>query len=175
VNAYDPFYSYSVAAFFHFTDMRNVPSIKKLGGLYSLRELRKRGIEITSPGGNEWSHDADVQRGLDQYVHLCFRDSHPMEYLARKDGRIKDSIFLSIHPDVRRFEGVRFSADVSNKSGVPIHTVQDAVELIDFEVLYTKTDWHDSAIKARLQAAQKCELLVPDHIPLKYLQNCPHG
>jgi hypothetical protein len=174
MKAYDPFKSQS---FFHFTDPRNVPSIRKLGGLYSLRALRARGVEVPRPGGNDWSHKADAQRGLDRYVHLCFRANHPMEYLARKEGRIENSIFLAINPEVYRLDGVMFAPDASNKSGVEILSIEEALDedLIDFEVLYTKTDWSDPAVKARLQAAQKCELLVPDQIPLKYLRNCPNG
>lgn len=92
-------------------------SIREHHGLYSLAALRKMGVEIPVPGGNEWSHDADERRGLDQYVHLCFRPNHPMEYVARQDGRITDSVYLHIHPDVLHLEGVMFAADVSNKSG----------------------------------------------------------
>ena len=174
---YDPFRAYSASALYHFTDRSNVKSIRELGGLYSLRQLRDRGIEIACPGGNDWSHEADTRRGLDGYVHLCLRQSHPMEFRAREEGRIKDSIFLEIHTDVLAFDGVRFAPDVSNKSGVPIYSLQEAVEtgLIDFEVLYTRTNWQDPAIKARLQKAQKCEILVPDHVPLKYIRNLPNG
>jgi hypothetical protein len=108
----------TIPALFHFTDRRNLPMIRELGGLYPYAELRRRGIEIPAPGGNEWSHDADGMQGLDGYVHLCFRSTHPMEFIARAEGRIHDSIFLSVHPDVLQWEGVRFTPDVSNKSRV---------------------------------------------------------
>ncbi len=95
----DPFVQYSVTSFYHFTDQKNAASIRERGGLYSLAALREMGIEIPAPGGNDWSHDADAMKGLDQYVHLCFRPNHPMEYVARQDGRITDPVYLQIHPD----------------------------------------------------------------------------
>jgi hypothetical protein len=89
-----------ITSLYHFTDRRNLSLIRKLGGLYPMEHFRKRGAEVPAPGGNEWSRDADEFKGMDKYVHLCFRPSHPMEYVARKEGRIGDTIFLHISPDV---------------------------------------------------------------------------
>ena len=113
------------------------------------------------------------RRALDKYVHLCFKNNHPMEYAARQDGRIEDSIFLWIHPKVLEFDGVLFTPGVSNKSGLRIHPIDEARELIDFEVLYTRTDWSDPEIQKRLQRAEKCEILVPNEIPLELIRNLP--
>ena len=87
---------------FHFTDRRNLPAIREHGGLFALAELKRREITIPAPGGNDWSHEEDVRRGLDEYVHLCFRWTHPMEYVARSEGRISDSVYLNVHPEVLR-------------------------------------------------------------------------
>ena len=98
-----------------------------------------------------------------------------MEYLARQEGRIVDSIFLQIHPDVLKFEGVKYTPDVSNKSDVPILAMEEARTMIDFEVIYTRTDWKNPTIKQRLDQAEKCEILIPDHIPIELIRNLPHG
>jgi|ERR1700678_3363469 len=171
----NPFLEYSVTALYHFTDRRNLDLIRELEGLYSCDKLKEMGVEIPAPGGNEWSRDADAYRGVDCYVHLCMRPNHPMEYLARQDGRIGDSIFLHVHPDVLQMKGVMFSAGVSNKSGVEIVPIRDAYDLIDFPVLYTRTNWSNPEIKLRLQEAEKCEILVPDHIPIALIRNLPNG
>lgn len=171
----DRFLEYSVTSFFHFTDRRNAPSIREHGGLYSLAALRTMGIPIAAPGGNDWSRDADTSRGLDRYVHLCFRPNHPMEYVARQDGRITDALYLQVHPDVLGKSGVLFTPDVSNKSGVEAIPVADALDMIDFKVLYTRTDWSDPEVQQRLRQAEKYELLVPDHIELKFIRNLPNG
>ena len=132
-------------------------------------------VEIPAPGGNEWSQDADGIKGMDAYVHLCFRNNHPMEFLARQEGRIADTIFLQIHPDVLTWEGVLFTADVANKAGVQTHTMEEARQLIDYEVLYSRTNWSDPAVQARLQQAEKYEILVPRRIPLEMIRNLPNG
>lgn len=164
-----------ISFLYHFTDRRNLDLIRKLGGLHPLAELKRKGIEVPAPGGNEWSHDADGMTGMDEHVHLCFRSNHPMEYVARKEGRIADSIFLNVHPQVLQWEGVLFTPDVANKSGVQAYPIHDAVEMIDYEVLYTRTDWSDPSIRQRLLQAEKCEVLVPRLIPLDLIRNLPHG
>jgi hypothetical protein len=149
--------------------------IRELGGLYSLEQLEQRGVNIPAPGGNDWSHDADRMKGLHKFVHLCFRNNHPMEYVARQDGRIVQPYYLQVSVDVLEFEGLRYTHDVSNKSGVPLRTMEEARELIDFEILYTRTDWKNPEIKTRLDQAEKCEILVPDHVPIELIRNLPRG
>lgn len=156
---------------YHFTDRRNVPLIKQTGGLYSWVELASRGVNVPAPGGNRWSRDADQISGVDNYIHLCFRANHPMEFAARQDGRIGDTIFLEIQPQVIELDGVRFAPDVANKSGVETYTISEASTMIDYDVLYTWTDWSDPEIQQRLRQAEKCEVLVPNHIPLRYIRN----
>lgn len=161
----------NVPLLYHFTDRRNLPLIKELGGLYPISQLDQKQVNVPAPGGNQWSRDADAPKGMGNYVHLCFRSTHPMEYVARQDGRITDSIFLQIHPSVMQMDGVRFTNDVANKAGVESVAIADAEGLIDFEILYTRTDWKNPEIKARLDQAEKYEVLVPHLIPLAYIRN----
>ena len=159
----------------HFTDSRNVHWIREMGGLFSRQELKSKEAEFF-PGGNEWSLDADEMFGMDGYVHLCFRTNHPMEHKAKQEGRIERTTWLNIDPSVLRMEGVMYSHGVSNKSGMPICTIRQAIEQIDFEVICTKTDWRDPEIKARLNHAELCEVLVPKHLPLTYFEKyLPNG
>jgi ssDNA thymidine ADP-ribosyltransferase DarT-like protein len=164
-----------ISFLYHFTDRRNLPLIREHGGIYTVEELLKAGIKVPAPGGNDWSRSADNIKGMDKYIHLCFRNNHPMEYVARQAGHIADTIYLQIHANVLQWEGVRYTADVANKAGVEIHTIEEARKMIDFEVLYTRTDWNDSDIKSRLQQAEKCEILVPRKIPLDMIRNLPNG
>ena len=168
------FRRYAATNLYHFTDRRNLRLIRELGGLFSRARLMERGIKIPAPGGNDWSHDADKNKGLDRYVHLCLRNNQPMEHVARKEGRIKDSIFLWIHAAVLEFEGVLFTPDVSNKARVPRYPIEDAHKMIDLEVLCTRTDWNDPEVQKRLQQAEKCEILVPNEIPLELIRNLPN-
>jgi hypothetical protein len=107
---------------FHFTDTRNLQFIKE-HGLLSLAELNRRSIQIPAAGGNQWSHDADYRMGLAEYVHLCFFNQHPMEFIAKRDGRINESVFFKINPIVLQWEGVRVTLEVANKSGTELLTL----------------------------------------------------
>lgn len=160
---------------YHFTDRRSLPSIKRLGGLLSLAHLKAGGHVIAAPGGNDWSHEADERIGLDRYVHLCFCNQHPMEYAARQDLRINASVFLEIDSAVLKVSGVLFSSDVSNKAGVSPTTLDEACSIIDFDVLYTRTDWKDPEIQARLKQVRKYELLVPQRVLLNMVRSFPNG
>lgn len=82
-------------AIFHFTDTRNLDSIKKRG-LLSHRRLAELGIIVPAPGGDQSSIHTAVARGLDRYVSLCLKKDHPMEGVARNDGRIKEAAYLAI-------------------------------------------------------------------------------
>ena len=161
---------------YHFTDTRNLRLIREMGGLFSTAKLREMGVDEFHTGGNKWSLDADEMFGMDRYVHLCFRSTHPMEYIAKQEGRIEKSVFLLVGGDVLRLKGVRYSPGVSNKSGTKICDIQEARDQIDYDVLYTRMPWSDPEVQARLQAAEKCEILVPDHVPMKYLEKYfPNG
>lgn len=134
------------------------------------------GVDGYVCGGNQWSLDADKLFGMDRFVHLCFRGNHPMEHIATVEGRIEKSAFLYVDAKVMLLKGVRYSPGVSNKSGMGTFTIDQARDMIDYQVLYTRTDWSDPNIQTRLQAAEKAEILVPDHVPMKYLeQYFPNG
>ena len=163
----------TISTLYHFTDQRNLASVRELGGLYSWARLQEMGVEVVAPGGNEWSHDADAMKGLDAYVHLCFRDHHPMEYRARTEGRIVKPVYLRIDPAILEIEGVMCTNDVSNKYGVELYSIDDAAELIDFEVLCTYQDSNDPETNRRLRQAEKCEILVPDVVPISLIRNIP--
>jgi len=175
MSAEDPFEKY-VKVLYHFTDRRNLPSIREHGGLYSLVRLREMGLAVQGqiyPGGNQWSHDADAIKQVDRYVHLTLKKSHPMEYVARNEGRIADCIYLEIDPVVASWDGVVYTPDVANKSGVPLYLMSQSKDIIDYDVLFNKHDRRRSDIQARLQLAEKAEILVPVHIPLEYIRNLP--
>jgi len=154
----------------HFTDTRNLPLIRKLGGLYSRGKLKEMGVEGVIYGGNQWSLEADEMFGMDQYVHLCFRGNHPMEHIAVVEGRIERSTFVYVDAKIIREEGVLYTPGVANSSGMQKYTIDQARDMIDYQVLFTITDWNAPAIQARLQAAEKAEILVPNHVPMKYLE-----
>jgi hypothetical protein len=162
---------YCINYIWHFTDQSNIESIKRLGGIFSLSELEKRDTLIPSPGGNDWSHDADKSKGMDKFVHLCFCCNHPMLYIAQNDGRIPNPVWLQVDKNILLDPDVRFTPDVSNKTGVPILDHDAAKEQIDFEVIYKRMDWKNPEIQQRRQIAEKSEILVPQVVPIEKIRN----
>ena len=160
--------------FFHFTDTRNLPSIRKQG-LLSMRAIRQNCETPAAPGGNAWSQDADISSGMDKYVHLCFFSEHPMEWLARQDGRIAQSIFLRISPSVLHIPGVLITDGVANKATAIPKSAEEMIAELDLKVIYTRTDWKDATIQERLKAAKLCEILIPVSVPLPLITNIPNG
>jgi hypothetical protein len=128
-------------------------------------ELTSRGIIPVAPGGNEWSYDADAIKGVDEYVHLCLFDSHPMEYRAKQDGRILISIFLEVSTDVLFIPEVVITDDVANKRGVELLDFESAADRLDWPIITQRLDWNDPDVKERRKVAKKYEVLVPDAIP----------
>lgn len=166
---------YKFDSIWHFTDKSNIQSIKKNNGLLSLGELQRKGIAIPTPGGNQWSHDADARKGVQEYVHLAFLDDHPMLYAAKQDGRIREPVWLKINSVILLGPGVRFTKDVSNKAGVQLLTSEEAAQQIDFEVLFTYMNWKDPENHARRRLALKSEILIPKHIPLNMILGTKNG
>lgn len=161
-------------AFFHFTDTRNLPSIRA-HGLLSMQQLRSRRISVPAPGGNQWSFDTDVASGMDRYVHLSFLTDHPMAYHAVIGCRIIDVFYLRVRPEVLKTPGAMITCDVANKAGVVPGRPDEMLGKLDLEVMYTRTDWKDKAIQERLRAAHKCEILIPDQVPSRFLENIGNG
>ena len=166
---------YRIDGVWHFTDEANFESIKANGGLLSLAELQRRKVEIPVAGGNEWSHEADVRAGVEDFVHLALIPNHPMLFRAKQDGRIATPYWLKIDQSLLALDGVRFTNDVSNKSGVQLLTPAEAEHQIDWEVLFTRTDWSDPDVRARRQAAEKSEILIPRSVPLSLILGKMNG
>ena len=166
----------NVKKLYHFTDKKNLPSILKNGGLWSLASLKSKGIDIPKPGGNAWSRDEDARRGLDQYVHLCFTDSHPMEYVARNDGRAIDAVYLMIDISIINQPGVCFCPGVANKYDIPKLTLEEAAEVIDFEAIkFQQYELGQPEKCSRRRIVDKYEILVPNRVPLNQIRNFPNG
>ncbi len=155
----------------HFTDKRNIDSIKQ-HGLCSLARLRSLDIAIPAPGGSDLSHDLDVSKGLDGYVHLCLTNGHPMKKIAMDDGRIGECAHLGVDLSVLGRDGVLFAPGNSVRSGVEVVSLAEALEsgMIDFPGLYTYYDWSTDEGNARRQAVDRYEVLVPDLIPVDLLK-----
>lgn len=164
------FARFVVRCFFHFTDERNLPSIRNSDGLWSMQALQDRGVTVPAPGGDANSQLSDSRNGMDQYVHLCLFNQNPMEYRARQDGRIGNSRFLEIDRDILKLDGVRFTSAMANQSGVTPLTLEEAATQLDFAAAYERMDFGIQEQMQRVLAARKYELLIPNHVPIRYIR-----
>jgi hypothetical protein len=150
---------------YHFTDEANFPSISEQG-ILSKEQLRAKGLwPPKAVGGNELSWQLDLARGIDPYVSLCLTRNHGMKFLAQQDGRLPNARYLALKPDVLRIPGTKIAFGIANANDVEILPMADAIDKLDTEVLYTRTDWKDPAIYSRLRAAERFEVLVPTAVP----------
>lgn len=154
---------------YHFTDEANLSSIKE-HGILSTEKRDEQGVTPKFRGGNNTSYHADKKNDIEKYVCLSFTSDHPLCYLARIDGRLPSAVCLAINPDILLKTGVHFANGVANADETELTLIADAIDLIDIEVIYKWTDWNDSEIHARLQFAKKCEILVPDCIPVSMIK-----
>ena len=150
-----------VRELWHFTDKRNLASIRAHDGLRSLRWLQSNGIKIPAPGGNDWSHDADRRNNLDRFVHLCFFPNHPMCYVAQNDGRIGDVAWLRVNVAVFDLHGIQLTAGVSNKADAAILSPEQGIEKLDWDVMFTYMDWGDPAVNHARSILKKLALGSP--------------
>ena len=154
---------------YHFTDEANIPSIRAKGILSKQRMWSRRMWPPSATGGNKLSHDLDARYGIDEYVSLCMTKDHKMSFVAKKNGRLPNLRHLAILPEVLRIAGTRIAFGIANSNDAEILPVHDALEYLDTEVIYERTNWSDPSVQARLQSARKLEVLVPNVVPARLI------
>lgn len=161
---------------YHFTDVRNLTSIKSSLAIYSTARLNEEGVKYY-PGGDDLSLELDVSSGMDQFVHLCFTTNHPMAHHIKQRNSAAKLIYLRINRSILYMDGVRFSSGIAYADGVKTVPICEAVEsnMIDFQILNTWTDWNDPQMWERRHAAEKYEILVPNCVSLDLVRSFPNG
>lgn len=149
---------------YHFTDPTNFETIGTRG-LLSKQKMRDEGWSPAASGGNQLSWELDLYRGIDPYVSLCMTRHHGMAFFAQQDGRLPNLRYLAIQPEVLKIEGTKIALGVANANDTIILPATDAIERMDLEVLYKRTDWSKPDIQARLRIVEKYEVLIPHNVP----------
>lgn len=150
---------------YHFTDIRNIKSIIAHGGLFSWYSASQRGVDIINPGGDILSRSLDKRSNLEDYVRLSFTEWHPMMHRKEQEGA--NIVVLKIHPSVTILHDTLFSNMNATSNMCSIGADLKAFKRINLEATrkaYVKNTDKDFA---ELQA----EVLVKNHLPLKYILN----
>ena len=134
-------------ALYHFTDNRNIISIKKFG-LLSWPLVDSYGIEAIK-GSNQLSRELDKRKGFEEYVRLALKPYHPMLNRCLIDGRIESAFWLTIDEGVLDIPGVYYSNTNAAANRATIN--QDP----------------DNAFNGEYDA----EILVPRKIAINYILN----
>ena len=165
---------YGITSIWHFTDESNLKSIEK-NGLLSLERITQQRIHVPCFGADALSHNLDRKLGLDKFVHLSLIKEHPMQYIKTKEGLIPNPIWLEIDVSVLFETHSIFANDIANKNGVQSHYIDKLADIVDLEVLWSKTDWRDPIIKQRRASAKKSELMVANRIDYSKIKGIYHG
>ncbi len=166
---------YDIKSIWHFTDLSNIKSITN-NGILSLRNLINHKIAVACYGANELSHQLDISKGLDQFVHLSFVKEHPMQYVKTKKMEIPNPVWLEIDAHVLFKKKSIFSDTVANKTDAKIYTdINDLARYIDLDVLWTRTDWKDPEIQKRRRLAKYGEIMIKDAIEVQDIIGVYHG
>ena len=162
--------NYGIQYLYHFTDRRNIPSIKRNGGLLSWNYCVQHKIDIPSPGGGNLSRQLDISRNLQDYVRLSFTTQHPMMYIAMKDGRIDNPVILKIDPSVVYLKHTKYSnMNATIKRLAPnIGTSLEDFKKIHFNSVKVQTHFD---LNVEEQPYFQAEVMVKTFISKKYIVN----
>lgn len=114
---------------------------------------------------------------MDQFVHLCFDVRHPMAGRVKERKPEASLFYLKIDRAILYQPGVKFATGVGYANNAEAVTLEEAIarNLIEFQVLYTWMDWRDPEVQRKRRAAELCEILVPDYVPMNFIRNFPNG
>ncbi len=150
---------------FHFTDSRNLESIRK-HGLLSTHEITGKAIDAIT-GGDVSSLGIDRHKGFDRYVRVSFCRSHPMSHVAKQRGSIQELRILTVCPTVLLRDGVKLADRVATDNEANIGLVDEMVPQMDLTATYQYLEWKDAGNRARRNAAEKWEAMIPGAILIK--------
>lgn len=150
---------------YHFTDRRNIPSIKRHGGLFSWHYCKKNNITIPCQGGDYDSQELDKKYGLEDYVRLSFCNDHPMAYRLQQSG--SDIVILKIEVDVALLKGTLFS-DINAADKIHTHGGElDDLKRVNFNATKrNRVRKNDDDFKPH-----QAEVMVKTFVPIRFIMN----
>jgi hypothetical protein len=153
---------------YHFTDRKNIESIIKHGGLYSWYYCDQNSIYIPASGGDQLSRNLDSKKKLKDFVRLCFNKSHPMLFVAKRDGRINEEIILEIDPIVCLWKNSKYSNGNAASNNFQIGTDLNALKAIDLRYARSEGYFDNGTMEHR---HKQSEVLVKSWIPISFIKN----
>lgn len=159
-----------IRCLYHFTDRSNIQSIKRHGGLFSWSYCDSHSISIPRPGGIGFGRQLDCNRGLEDYVRLCFTRQHPMMFVAKKDGRIPNPVILVIDIKAALLKHTLFSNKNATIEREPVNIGSSLEDLKAIHFSSVKRPKHfdlDEDERSYFQA----EVMIKTFLPKEYILN----
>lgn len=156
--------SQNIIKFYHFTDLRNLKSIIRLGGLKSWSQLDAMHVNYYKQS-NRLSRELDLRRGLQNYIRLSFISYHPMVERSIRGG--KKIIILQISVDIAYLGETLFSDKNATDRDVNISSKFDFLKTINYSIFQQR--YYDLGFIEKKQ--YQAEILVRDFLPIKYITN----
>ena len=150
---------------YHFTEKENIPTIKKNGGICSLKHCLLNAVEVKTKGDMRVLRDADAKELLEDYARLSFCERHPL--IKKRQAAGADLVLLKIKLDLAWRYDTLFS---DRDAALPHHQHGGTF---------------DDLKKVRMSAVRKCDLeewdpdydfnqaevMVKGMIPIEYIVN----
>lgn len=155
----------NIECFYHFTEKKNIPSIKANGGLLSYKRAFDKGVKITHSKDMQSSRDRDAELDLEDYARASFCKRLPKIDVRKMQGH--ELVLLKISTKVAEFETTMFT-DIE-----ATHLQQNRGPLLEdlmkVNLKVTQRDYCSSDDPDYL--AYQAEVLIKGIIPLNYIEN----
>ena len=153
--------------FIHLTKLTNLPSIIKMGGIYSKNYLKDKNVEMDFIT-EDLSHSLDKRRNLDDYVHLSIIGDSPMYKAFIERGKfIEDFALILISPLILYYRAFLMSDKNATDNNANINKYSVIKNTLNFEKLYAM-DGFPSYGTQEYKMAQS-EVMTYENIPLKFV------
>ena len=162
--------SKGVKKLYHYTDKDNIPIIRSCDGLLSLRSLTERNVSPARFGGDVVSHMIDRANHTDNYVHLCFSPRQYSLDAAIKSGRIKNPRILEVSLEAL-YTGNPVYSVLNSASTLDDAIVSSGIQVLSQIHIETALREDIDSIPLTERRFHQAEVLVENHVPLKYLLN----
>ncbi len=167
VNMFNILKEKGIDRFYHFTDVRNLPSILECNCLFSRKRSNLEGITINFPGGNEESWQKDCLYQLDDYVRLSFCYDHPMMYRLQQENKYK-LVILGFNIEVLEKSFFGFSDRNATAHDHRIEYGPHGLAIVNLDATqrhYLKKEDPDFGF-------HQAEILIKSEVSLDYLIDC---
>lgn len=156
-----------ISKFYHFTDKKNVESIKK-NGLLSATEVLVTGLR-PKYASSVTSREIDKEMGLSDYIRLSFVKSHPMMFTSMTAYGLHP-VVLEINPLIALMPNVFFSDRNTLKVGANIGPGADDLSRVDFGIVKSNVAYYNLP-DVKSKNAYQAEVLVKQRIGPEFITN----